>query len=96
MGNYKRRANAINACYEAAKEKGLSIFALQDGGWCAGATGGVGYKKYGSLNPNQCHGGKGGTWANSVYEIGGKINIIKSLLTYLMPLIKAGPKLGIR
>ena len=69
-GSYRQRSNAIRLCYEVAKSKGYSIFALQHGGQCF-AGGGEEYMKHGKAT--NCGGGKGGGYANSVYSvIGGK------------------------
>ncbi|XP_076807267.1 uncharacterized protein LOC143450551 [Clavelina lepadiformis] len=65
-GPYNTRLNARLKCARVAKAKGHNVFALQNGGWCATAKGGVGYKKYGpASNCNQ--NGLGGPWANNVY-----------------------------
>ena len=52
----------------------MKVFAVQHGGWCAAAKDLNGYKKYGKAT--NCNGGKGGGWANDVYQImaPGKIN----------------------
>ena len=67
QGNYQQRADAINACYNVAKERGMKIFAVQDGGWCAADNNLNAYTKYGA--DGNCHNGKGGPWANDVYQI---------------------------
>jgi hypothetical protein len=64
-GNYQQRANAINECYNIAKERGMKIFAVQDGGWCAADNNLNSYNKYGASG--NCRNGKGGPWANDVY-----------------------------
>ena len=69
-GNYQIRKDAINKCAQVAKERGMVIFAVQHGGWCAAAKDLNGYKKYGSAA--NCLNGKGGPWANDVYLLGGK------------------------
>jgi len=67
--NYQARTDAINKCYTVSKGKGLKYFGVQDGGWCAGTNDINSAKKYG--NSGACRpGGKGGGWANDVYEIG--------------------------
>merc|ERR1712072_366043 len=66
-GNYRARSDAINKCYAVARERGMRIFALQDGGWCAASKDLNGYKKYGKAN--HCRNMKGGGWANDVYLI---------------------------
>uniref|UniRef100_A0A6C0KUG7 DUF7495 domain-containing protein n=1 Tax=viral metagenome TaxID=1070528 RepID=A0A6C0KUG7_9ZZZZ len=65
---YQARSDAINKCYQVAKDRGHKVFGVQDGGWCATAPDESGYKKYG--RSNACRGqGKGGGWANDVYII---------------------------
>ena len=49
----------------------MVIFAVQDGGWCAGGKTLNNYKKYGKAT--NCRNGKGGGWANDVYRITGAI-----------------------
>ena len=63
--SYRNRFNAVEKCYQAAKQKGMKVFAVQDGGWCAGSTDINSYRKYGPTD--RCSGGKGGGWANDVY-----------------------------
>ena len=50
------------------------MFAVQNGGWCAGMRGTTRYQKYGKAT--NCKNGKGGSWANDVYSIGGKSIIL--------------------
>ena len=66
-GNYVRRGDAINKCYQVARQRKMIIFAVQNGGWCAAATNLNGYRKYGKAS--NCKNGKGGPWANDVYRI---------------------------
>ena len=67
--NYHSREDAIQKCYQAAKSLGYHVFAVQDGGWCASsATAKSNYKKYGVSTACNAD-GKGGPWANDVYEI---------------------------
>nr|XP_039252593.1 uncharacterized protein LOC120329867 [Styela clava] len=68
-GSYKSRVNAIQQCAHAAKILGYSVFAIQDGGWCA--SGSAAFKTYTKYGPSdKCKSdGKGGPWANQVYEI---------------------------
>ena len=66
-GNYRTRADAINKCYQVARERHNVIFAVQHQGWCAAAKTFIGYQKYGKSNA--CKNGKGGPWANDVYRI---------------------------
>ena len=67
LGNYQARKDAIKKCFEVAKERGMKIFAVQHGGWCAASKGLNGYQKYGKAT--NCANGKGGAWANDVYLI---------------------------
>ena len=66
-GNYKLRKHAIIRCFKLATKKGMRVFAVQDGGWCAASKSMTDYKKYGKSD--RCKDGKGGAWANSVYRI---------------------------
>ena len=65
--------HAIDLCYKAAKARDYHIFALQNGGWCAGMEGSIRYQKYGKSS--NCKNGRGGLWANDVYQVGGKFLI---------------------
>ena len=69
-GAYSTRPFAIDLCYKAASARGYKIFAVQHGGWCAGMGRSERYKKYGKSD--KCVNGKGGPFANDVYQIGGK------------------------
>ena len=71
-GSYSSRANAIAKCAVAAMRAGYSMFAVQNGGWCAAsATAPLTFDKYG---PSAACGndGEGGPWANQVYFIASK------------------------
>ena len=80
-GSYGSRSNPIQKCYEAAKERGFTYFAVQHGGWCASsATAAETYKKYGGAN--NCQDGEGRGWANDVYKINyGKFHPLHHYLT---------------
>jgi hypothetical protein len=66
-GNYQQREQAIEKCYAVAKGSGYKYFAIQHGGHCQGSND-INYsKKYGPSN--NCANGKGGPWANDIYEI---------------------------
>ena len=73
-GSYSSRTNAIAKCAVAAMRAGYSMFAVQDGGWCAASvTAPQTYDKYGKSTA--CKGdGEGGPWANQVYKLEGKSN----------------------
>ena len=68
-GNYKSRSHAIQKCAKLAQGMGYSVFAIQDGGWCA--SGPMAQETYQQCGPsNNCKSDcKGGPWANQVYEI---------------------------
>ncbi|XP_019646607.1 PREDICTED: uncharacterized protein LOC109487084 isoform X2 [Branchiostoma belcheri] len=68
-GGYQQRNDSVEKCYQVALSRGFAVFAVQNGGWCAGSdTARQGYSKYG---PSTACGrdGEGGPWANQVYEI---------------------------
>ena len=66
-GSYYHRKYPIVKCAVAAMRNGYSVFALQNGGWCAAsATGIKTYDKYGKSGSCRFD-GKGGHWANQVY-----------------------------
>ena len=67
-GPYRSRVNPIQKCFEVAKSLGYKVFAVQNGGWCAGSANAEDtYKKYGPAT--NCRDGEGGLWANDVYKI---------------------------
>ena len=51
----------------------MVLFAVQHGGWCAGAKDLNGYKKYGKAG--NCKDGKGGPSTNDVYQIHGLMTV---------------------
>ncbi|XP_066271772.1 uncharacterized protein [Branchiostoma lanceolatum] len=68
-GGYMARENAIEKCYQVAKDQGFSVFALQNGGHCcSSASAGLTYKKYGSSTSCGAD-GEGGPFGNHVYQI---------------------------
>ncbi|XP_035695746.1 uncharacterized protein LOC118429374 [Branchiostoma floridae] len=70
-GFYKARANAIEKCYQVARSRGFTVFAVQDGGWCAGSANALNtYRKYGPSRTCAAD-GEGGPWGNAVYKITG-------------------------
>ena len=73
VGSYLQRAGAVRLCAEAAYRRGFQVFAVQNGGQCfSGPEAHVTYDKYGSSIG--CHeNGRGGPWANEVYEIKGTV-----------------------
>jgi len=74
-GFYRRRADAILKCALVALRFGYRAFAVQHQGWCAtGPRAHVTYRKYG--RSNRCRNGKGGPWANDVYQISGMLTYI--------------------
>ena len=79
-GSYSSRTNPIAKCAVAAMRAGYSMFAVQNGGWCAAsATAPQTYDKYGKSTACKDD-GEGGAWANHVYELEGMLrNISPSL-----------------
>ena len=73
----KGRVEAIEKCYQCAKDKGFTIFALQNGGECRADEDGA-YDKYGGPTGG-CINGTGGGHRNDVYRIEGKVMFIISL-----------------
>ena len=70
-GNYTDRENPIAKCAVATMRAGYSMFAVQNGGWCAAsATASQTYHKYG-ISTACNNDGEGGPWANQVYTING-------------------------
>ncbi|XP_070565850.1 uncharacterized protein [Ptychodera flava] len=68
-GNYRSREEPIRKCKEAALSRGFSVFAIQNGGWCASSENAEDtFKKYGESD-NCKDDGEGGKWANQVYKI---------------------------
>ncbi|CAH1238883.1 SCUBE1 [Branchiostoma lanceolatum] len=68
-GNYGARNNAIEKCYQVAFSRSFTVFAVQNGGWCAGSADGHDtYNKHGPSTACAAD-GEGGRWANEVYEI---------------------------
>ena len=68
-GKYWTRQNALEKCYQAAKQRGHEVFAVQNGGWCASSPIALNtYKKYGTTNTCKPD-GEGGPWGNQVYRI---------------------------
>ncbi|XP_057313955.1 uncharacterized protein LOC130655241 isoform X2 [Hydractinia symbiolongicarpus] len=66
--HFLRREDAIHKCGVVAISLGYNVFTIQDGGLCAsGPTLHLTYNKDGTAN--NCAVGKGGLFANSVYEI---------------------------
>lgn len=69
--SYKYRVNPIAKCAVAAIRAGYSMFAVQNGGWCAAsATAPQTFDKYGKSTACKAD-GEGGAWANQVYTIKG-------------------------
>ena len=66
-GPYSSRKNPISKCAVAAMRKGYSMFAVQDGGWCASSgTAPQTFDKYGKSTACMPD-GEGGALANQVY-----------------------------
>ena len=70
-GSYLSRMNSIAKCAVAAMRAGYSMFAVQNGGWCAStAIAPETYDKYGKSTACKDD-GEGGPWANQVYVLKG-------------------------
>ncbi|XP_070573848.1 adhesion G protein-coupled receptor L4-like [Ptychodera flava] len=68
-GPYQSRVDAVRKCKEAAMARGYTVFAVQNGGWCASSSNAENtYTKYGQSDDCQ-EDGEGGSWANQVYRI---------------------------
>ena len=66
-GSYGSRKNPIAKCAVAAMRAGYSMFAVQNGGWCAAsATAPKTFDKYGKSTACRSD-GEGGGGANQVY-----------------------------
>ena len=70
--SYIERQNAIEKCYQAAKTRNFSVFAVQNGGWCASNA--TAYKTFDKYGRSATCGsdGEGGPFANQVYYITGE------------------------
>ena len=67
-GDYGTRIDALQKCARCAKEMGMKIFSLQNGGWCAGtALDGEDYKKHGKSSDCD-NDGLGAHSVNHVYK----------------------------
>nr|XP_026696273.1 uncharacterized protein LOC108951050 isoform X2 [Ciona intestinalis] len=74
MDSYHTRTNPILKCARVALARNYKIFAVQNGGWCAGSANARStYKKYGSSTACAAD-GEGGPGANQVYEIIGNFD----------------------
>ncbi|XP_078607291.1 uncharacterized protein LOC144879573 isoform X1 [Branchiostoma floridae x Branchiostoma japonicum] len=70
-GDYESRENPIEKCYQVALSRGFPVFALQNGGWCAGSADGLNtYDRYGP-STTCASDGEGGPRGNEVYKISG-------------------------
>ena len=68
--DYTNKANAVQLCYEEAKARGDDMFAVRNGGWCVEVPN-TDYELHGKAK--NCRDGKGGAWANDIYQVGGKL-----------------------
>ncbi|KAI8506479.1 hypothetical protein Bbelb_159060 [Branchiostoma belcheri] len=69
MYNYQTRSDAVEKCYQVAKSRSFTVFAVQHGGQCLGSADGHNtYYKFGRSFVCRAD-GKGGTWASEVYRI---------------------------
>ena len=63
-----KRENAIQKCYEVARDRGYNYFGVNNGGHCVGSYDAeFRYKAYGKRTT--CKNGKGGQWTTDVYFI---------------------------
>ena len=68
VGDYWSRPDAVQLCFEAARDAGYPGFAVQNGGLCSGAMNVLdAYNQYGEST--LCENGAGGRDANNVYKI---------------------------
>ncbi|KAI8487880.1 hypothetical protein Bbelb_343280 [Branchiostoma belcheri] len=68
-GPYPSRTDAVRKCQHAAARRGYTVFAVQNGGWCASSADALQtYQKHGESDACQAD-GEGGSWANEVYRI---------------------------
>ena len=66
--NYQHRNNAVNKCFQVARQRHMVVFAIQNGGQCFAAEDRNGFQKYGASK--KCKGSsKGGHLTNNVYRI---------------------------
>nr|XP_039253086.1 uncharacterized protein LOC120330271 [Styela clava] len=94
IGEYQIRKDAIRRCAQAAMARGYNIIGIQNGGQCwTGVNARNTYRKYGLSN--KCSNGKGGNWANEVYEINTiwdpnitGLGCFKSMLSKAIPAIE--------
>ncbi|KAL9972614.1 hypothetical protein ACROYT_G018952 [Oculina patagonica] len=78
-GSYSSRTNPIAKCAVAAMRAGYSLFAVQNGGWCASsATALQTFNKYGTSTACKAD-GEGGPWANQVYLVKGSIPLYETI-----------------
>ena len=68
-----RKVNSVELCSDKAKAEGYELFTIQNGGWCTGISNGTKYEMFGAATT--CRNGRGGPWANDVYEVGGKTSL---------------------
>ncbi|XP_078602190.1 uncharacterized protein LOC144876595 isoform X2 [Branchiostoma floridae x Branchiostoma japonicum] len=68
-GRYESRTDAVRKCRDAAAKRGYTVFAIQNGGWCAASADALQtYHRYGRSDACRAD-GEGGPWANEVYRI---------------------------
>ncbi|CAH1267833.1 CPAMD8 [Branchiostoma lanceolatum] len=77
---YQSRQRAFQKCQAVALSLNFSVFALQNGGWCASsAEAGNTYKMYGPSGDCRDD-GEGGPWANEVYKITQRGSLLNELV----------------
>ena len=68
LGKWRRDSEAVQKCALATEKAGYLFFGVQYAGECwSGPQAHMTYKKYGISN--RCVNGRGGNWAQDVYEI---------------------------
>ncbi|XP_078364951.1 uncharacterized protein LOC144649338 [Oculina patagonica] len=79
---YSQRNDSIQKCAVAAKVRGYKTFAIQDGGMCVGGP--KAHETFGKYGKSRdCENdGKGGPWANQVYNLTGTMEDILSTCDY--------------
>ena len=68
VANQRGLKFAVRDCAHQARKRGYKLFAVQNGGECfLGPGAKITHNKYG--RSTKCQGGKGGLWANDVYQL---------------------------
>ena len=67
-GNYTSRKEAVEKCLLVGRGLRYQVVGIQDGGMCVGSAKLRGFNKYG-ISRDCKSDGKGGPWANEVYDL---------------------------